>query len=486
MSKQAKGTSLSQALNSGVRKYGTSIISNLTIAAKTSQLYGFAHQNVTEALTELCSFIESFIKLEGDTEISRVDEFLFINEVRVKVDLGGMQPYEYVVNVMRDREIGTITFREGIDEDSLSRFIGFLNSTASLPEENLWKSVHEAFRQTGLECIDVTQYSEKDEEPKQETDDIRILASSAYFSLVKVLDETFEAIRQGKKINIKRLKRAIQYMVDLLLDDSATFLALVNIRDFGSRLASHSVNVAVLSVALGTKLGFSKKHLGDLGFAALLHDIGKVEIPEHLHGAVISQLDREEADLLRDHVYTGVDRLLSQRISDAVVKGMNVTFLHHFRYDGTGFPRTQAVDTQNAYSRIVSIANTYDNLARRGLEGTEPMPPDQILRYLTEGGGTEFDPLVVKAFSNIMGLYPVGSIVCLDTGELASVKAPPANARYLDRPTVHIFKDASGAPTEKTVNLLDRGPTGEFSRSILKLYQQDEIHLELDEFLCVL
>lgn len=484
MSDTKKRTSLSQALNSGVNKYGTSILANLAIALKTSSLYGFAHSNVTHALEELHGFMESFIKIEGDSELTRLDDFLFLNEVRVKVDLGAVATYQYVADVLKVRNIGGFSFKAGLGREELENFVGLLNEPPENPE-NAWAEFHEKFRAGSFPNFEVSQHVAATEIKQSFTNDKRLLASSTYFRAIQRLDEQLESVRTKGKANLKKLKRVIQSMVDLILSEQSTLLALVNIKDFGSFLANHSVNVTVLSIALGAKLGFSKKHLGDLGVAALLHDVGKCQLDESVYLANPKALEKQQLHELRDHVYSGVDILINQRISDAVVKSMNVAFLHHFRFDSTGYPRSQVVREQDLFSRIVAVADFYDNKTR-SQKGEESWTPDRILRELLERGGTEFDPLVVKAFSNLMGLYPVGCIVSLDTGELGSVITPATNPRFLDRPTVKIFTDELGMPTEEVVDLMQRDASGGFPRSILKLFQQEEVQLEMAEFLSVI
>ena len=485
MSENKKKASLSQALNSGVNRYGTAIIANFAIALKTSSLYGFAHSNVTEALGELHEFLESFIRIEGDTELSRVDDFLFLNEVRVKVDLGATQTIQYIAEVMKDRGIGGIAFKSGVSRDELDRFIGVLNQRVD-DLERPWESFRKQIQTASLPNIEVSRYVAQRETRKNFTDDKRLLASSAYFRGIQLLDEQLRLLANGKKANLKKVKRIVQSMVDLTLAEQPTLLALVNVKDFGSFLANHSVNVAVLSIALGAKLGFSKKHLGDLGIAALLHDIGKHELSEDRYRTPAASLSQEAQRELRDHVYSGVDTLINQRISDAVVKSMNVAFLHHLRFDGTGYPRSQVVRQQNLFSRVVAIADFYDNRTRPWNGDGETWTPDRVLRALLDGSGTEFDPLVVKAFSNLMGLYPVGCIVYLDSGEIATVIVPASDPRWLDRPTVRILTGADGNSTDEVVDLLDRDAMGGFPRSILKIFQQQEVQLELSEFLSVI
>ena len=476
--------SLSQALNSGVRKYGTAIVSNLAIAIKTTQLYSFAHQNVTDALKELEEYLTSFIRLEGETELSRVEDFLFINEVRIKVDLGGTTVYEFILEILKARDIGSMSFSEGIDTRELARLVDVLTKPIVNAAEP-WKSFEQELKKSSLQNVKISRYDIRQHEQEEITDDKRMLAINLFFRAIQQMKETFGAVQHKRRINFKRMKRVIQSMVDMVLEDEPTLLALVNIKNHGSRLANHSVNVAVLSTAVGTKLGFSKKLLGDLGISALLHDLGKVGLPAELVNADVAELSGEKRQKVQDHVYTGVETLLNQRIVDAVVKSMNVAFLHHFRYDNTGFPRTHVVKGQNFYSRIVAVCDFYDNKSASKTQGGSGWEPDRIMKTLMDGGGTEFDPLVVKAFINLMGLYPVGCLVSLDTGEIGSVVAPATNPRYLDRPTVRLFTGADGNTIDETVQLTERDGGG-FKRSILKIYQQEEIELEMEEFLSVI
>jgi hypothetical protein len=102
-------------------------------------------------------------------------------------------------------------------------------------------------------------------------------------------------------------------------------------------------------------------------------------------------------------------------------------------------------------------------------------------------GGSEFDPLVVKTLVHALGLYPVGCRVRLNTGEVGTVLEPPEHPRFLDRPKVNLQLDAKGDPVEEElVSLMEKDDDGGFKRSILKLYQLDEIELQLEEYLAVI
>jgi putative nucleotidyltransferase with HDIG domain len=287
-------------------------------------------------------------------------------------------------------------------------------------------------------------------------------------------------------MSLKRLRRAIQAIVDLTLQEEKLLLSLVNLKDCGAPGSSHSVNVAILAVALGAKLGLSKRLLSDLGFAALLHDVGRAQLPAQIQSACLSDLTAEDLKVERSHVFKGVKLLLGENMSEATVKCINVAFLHHYRHDRTGHPRLLVEKEQNLFTRIVAVASHYDDATAAHRLSAEAQDPEAVLRAILEGSGTEFDPLVVKAFVNLMGLYPMGCMVRLDTGEIATVIAAPADARFLDRPTVRLLGDGAGNERLEVCNLLERDKDGRFRRSIVKLYQQKEVNLELEEYLGVI
>ncbi|HLU48485.1 MAG TPA: HD domain-containing phosphohydrolase [Planctomycetota bacterium] len=484
MSEPKKKRTLSQALTAGVRKYGSSIVSTLAISIKTSQLYSFAHQNVTNALRELEEYLSSFLRIEGEAELSLVEGFLFINEVRVRADLSGAQTYTFAQQILRDRQIGKIIFLPGISSQELEKLVQLFTQPVR-NEENPWEEFLAAFRKEGFRSIRAEKYEVRDETLDELAGDRRIVLISLYLRALHQTQQMIESVEKGRKINLNKLKRTVQALVDAIAEDEATLLALVNVKNRESYLANHSVNVMVLTMAVGSRLGLPRKSIGDLGIAALLHDIGKCRAPERLRTPRPQALDENDRRELEEHVYTGVEVLLQQRIVDAIVKSMNVSFLHHFRFDNTGYPRTHVVKGQNLFSRIVAICDFYDNHTTPGPDGSAATPPDAIMRRLLDASGTEFDPLVSKAFVNLLGLYPVGSIVSLDDGSVGTVVAPSRDSRHLDRPTVRLFTGPDGSAVDETVDLLERRD-GAFTRSILKLFQQEEVQLELEEFLSVI
>lgn len=477
--------SLSKVLSSGVRKYGKSIISNLAIALKVTRLYSFAHQNVTDALKELLEFLQSFVRLEGSAHLLRVGEFLFLNEVRIRVDLGGYQSLNFILEILKERDIGEIAFSRGVTAQELEGLVDLLNRKID-PDEKPWAAFSKELAKSRFGHISISQHEDRPDLAGEVNEDARVVAIRTYFKTITIVGDIFDSVRKDRKMNLRRLKLAVQALVDLTLNEERLLLALVNTKDHGPPGANHATNVCILSIAAGAKLGCSKKLLGDLGISALLHDIGKAQLPEELQSICHEDLTTEQQTLLKRHVSNSTENLLKQRLIDSIVKTINVAFLHHYRYDGTGYPKLVAAKQQNLFTRIVAIANFYDNATTANRLYKKAMKPEAVMRRLMDERGNEYDPLVVKAFVNLMGLYPVGCVVKLDTGEVATVVQPASNSRFLDRPIVKLISDSSGGSTSEQVNLMERGPDGSFQRSILKIYQTEDVELDLEEYLAVI
>jgi HD-GYP domain-containing protein (c-di-GMP phosphodiesterase class II) len=478
------GVSLSKVLTTGVRKYGQSIVNNLSIALKVTRLYSFRHQNVTDALSELLEFLQSFVRLEGSAQLLRVGDFLFLNEVRVRIDLGGYESFSYVLELLKERDIGEITFSGGITQQELEELVELLNKPCKgvIP----WDAFSAISKGHRFGHISIAQHKERPDLAGDVDEDARAIAIRSYFKTVGIVGGVLKAARDNRKMNLRRVKLVVHALVDLTLGEERLLLSLANTKDHGIPGANHATNVCVLALALGTKLGLSKKILGDLAIAALLHDVGKVRIPEALVKKTRAEFTPQEHEAFQGHVSGGVERLLKQRVLDSIVKSINVAFLHHYRYDCTGYPKLLAAKQQNLFTRIIAVANYYDNATTTGCLQAEALTPEQAMNTLMDRGGTEFDPIAVKAFVNLMGLYPVGCVVRLDSGEVATVIEPASHPRFLDRPSVKLINDANGNPSSRVIRLMDRKPGGGFPHSILKIYQQEEVNLDLEEYLAVI
>src|SRR5579884_2381923 len=262
----------------------------------------------------------------------------------------------------------------------------------------------------------------------------------------------------GRTANVKKVKRAVQAIVDQVLNNETSLIGLTTLRDYDEYTFTHSVNVCIFSVALGRKLGLTKLQLYDLGMAALFHDVGKSRVPLEVLNKQ-GGLSDEEWRIMQAHPWLGVLTLFGLRgYGEIPYRGMIVAYEHHMKTDLTGYPKSLRPRELSIYSKIVAVADGFDAATSRRAYQTVPIQPDQVLKEMWENPRRGYDPIVVKAFINLIGIYPVGTCVILDVA-------------FVHRPVVRIVAAPDGALQHPgaLVDLAERDPQGNYPRTIVKV-----------------
>jgi HD-GYP domain-containing protein (c-di-GMP phosphodiesterase class II) len=221
---------------------------------------------------------------------------------------------------------------------------------------------------------------------------------------------------------------------------------------------------------MGSRMGYTKNDLEALGMAAFFHDIGKTKWPKELLYKE-GKPTPEEWRMMQMHPCTGVTALLKLKgLSDAVLRSALAVFEHHIYWDRSGgYPVVTRPRNPGLFARIIAIADCFDALTSARVYRKSPFRPDQALKMMLEKSGTAFDPVLMKLFINIVGIYPIGSLVLLGTGEVALVLSPNPNPEYLHLPRVKVLFDARGNPVEPTVvDLAASNGAGPGDRYILR------------------
>jgi len=205
---------------------------------------------------------------------------------------------------------------------------------------------------------------------------------------------------------------------------------------------------------------------------ALLHDVGKARVPLEILNKTTG-LDEGEWKTMQAHPWLGALTLFGLRGYDEIpYRSILVAYEHHMKQDLTGYPRAVRPRTLGIFSRIVSVADGFDAATTRRSYQTVPIEPDQVLREMWENPKRGYDTILVKALINLIGIYPVGTCVILDTFEVAIVAAPNPETAYLNRPLVRIVIGADGGgipPPGTLVNLAEGDAGGGYLRSIVKV-----------------
>jgi len=199
------------------------------------------------------------------------------------------------------------------------------------------------------------------------------------------------------------------------------------------------VNVSILTMGQARGLGIDGPLLREFGLAALLHDIGKVKTPSDILNKP-EKLTDKEFEILRRHTVEGAEIL--RRTPEIPALAPVVAFEHHLRLDGTGYPFGVSRATLNLGTMLCGIADVYDAMRSQRVYQAA-YPTDRILAVLQRNDGKQFDQHLVRRFSQLVGIYPAGNLVRLNTGEVAVVlKAYPPDPY---RPRVRLLFDAAGA-----------------------------------------
>jgi HD-GYP domain-containing protein (c-di-GMP phosphodiesterase class II) len=267
------------------------------------------------------------------------------------------------------------------------------------------------------------------------------------------VQDTLGALRAGKMLDAERVSEAVTGLTESVLRNSDAMLLYTQLQQKGDYTQSHALDVSVYMTAFGRFLEMSRDDVGLLSHLGLLQDIGKVRLPNEL----IEKRDRlsvEEFEQAKRHVEYSAEILREARGLPAQLA--ELALLHHERHDGSGYPRKLRGKEIGLLGSIGAIVDTFDALtARRPY--ADPVAPSTALSMLYKWRGTFFDPFLVEQFIRCIGIFPIGSIVELNSGESGIVIAQNLEKRL--QPRVMVIRDAAGNPIkpQKLVDL-SRGP----------------------------
>ncbi len=462
---------------------GRRVLGVLYATMRSLRLYPLENQVVQRALAEVDAVTQSVLKREGRLQLRLAGDFVFFNDVRVRLDLGNYAGFVFVRRALESHGIGDIEVSPRIDIREWTSFLSLLATPSEDTDDPL-----EAFRQrkerAGIDNVLVGPPATL-VDAMSLSDEAKDAARRTYARSVNVVKEVMTSVRLGKAWSGRRVKRVVLGIVDQVLHEDAAMLGMTTLRDYDEYTFTHSVNVCILSIALGQKLGFSRHQLFELGLGALFHDVGKSRVPLSVLNKE-GRLDKEEWRVMSQHPEFGLILLFDiHGFEEPPYRAMCTAYEHHMRTDFTGYPKVIRSRWFGFFSRIIAVADAFDAATSKRSYQYIPFPPDEVLREMRENPGRGFDPIVVKAFINTMGIYPVGTLCILDTGELAVVAAPSPNPEELHRPLVRIVSDASGRklPEPPLVDLSQINPnTGRPHRTIVKTTDADQYQITVSDY----
>ncbi len=244
--------------------------------------------------------------------------------------------------------------------------------------------------------------------------------------------------------------------------------------------------MCIFSVVLGQRIGLSKLQLYELGMGGLLHDIGKMRVDAEVINKTDKLTDEEWAQL-REHPTEGLLLLFDMAgFADVPYRQMLMAYEHHMKIDVSGYPSNRRPRNPALFSRIVAVADGFDAGTSVRSYQYKPWPPDAVLKEMRDNPKRGFDPLLVKAFINATGVYPIGTLVILDTLELAVVSGVNPDPEKLNRPKVKVISDSMGNPKARpeVVDLAEVDPaTSQPVKQIIKTTDPQRYGINVSDYL---
>jgi HD-GYP domain-containing protein (c-di-GMP phosphodiesterase class II) len=480
-----RGPDGAAAQDARLRQAGRGLLLELYAALRSLKLYPVENATVQKALYDLEASAERLSQAEGDIEVRLAGDFIFVNSTRLRLELDNYASFSHILTTFRAFEIGTLRVHKGTNRREWQIFLSLLLSLSGRGStDDLLVELQRRMSDGGVEHLELER-AVPQQEGLRESEEAREIAKRTYSQGVAVTKEVITGIRLGRATSVKRVKRAVQMIVDQVLNNETSLVGLTTIRDYDEYTFTHSVNVCIFAVALGKKLGFSKLQLYDLGMTALLHDVGKARVPIDILNKTTG-LDDTEWKVMQGHPWQGALTLFGLRGYDEIpYRSILVAYEHHMKQDLTGYPRNVRPRSLAIFSRIVAVADGFDAATTRRAYQTVPIEPDQVLREMWENPKRGYDPVLVKALINLIGIYPVGTCVILDTFEVGIVAAPNPDAALLNRPMVRLVIGADGSaipPPGTLVNLAERDTRGGFLRAIVKVTNPTRYGLTVGDY----
>ena len=228
------------------------------------------------------------------------------------------------------------------------------------------------------------------------------------------VDEVLTSISNGESFDFDASRKAIQNCVKSILSNANALLWLTKIKRQDHYTAEHSLRVGILAIAFGRFLGFCNEDLELLGLCGMLHDVGKMRVPDDILNKP-SRLTRIEFEIMKEHAFLGSQVLSEMQGVDPMI--INTAHYHHERLDGRGYPAQLNAHYLHKYIRMVSIVDVYDAITSKR-PYKDSSPAFDALKILFSERGKHFDIELVEAFIRMVGIYPPGTLVEMTNGEV--------------------------------------------------------------------
>jgi len=411
---------------------------HLLSAIQTGKIYSPEHPKYHEFIEQAYNSLQEVLKEKKELVIGIVEDELAWED-EIFFDLS--QKLRSLVLYLQERGIERVYFNQALNRGELEKFITYLIT----PKTDLPKDAHDYLSAQGVKNIRAGRIRALADDQKKETQTSREMIKQ-YENSLKNISQSFDKILNEEDLDYLDLRFNILNVMEKFMGRHQELLNLISVKKKDMVTFVHLLNVSILSMYVASKLGFSKDDVLDIGIAALFHDIGKISISLGILKKK-SKLAEDEFLRIQDHTVLGT-KILTRYIDMLGILPVVVSFEHHMKYDGTGYPKVDFPHTPHLASYIVSLCDVYDALTQRRTYKKD-YPPIEIYNLMMKEKGKLFEPKLLVKFFKIMGVWPIGTIVSLSNRSIAIVREE--NEKDVYRPIVEVISPKN---RRSTIDLL--------------------------------
>jgi putative nucleotidyltransferase with HDIG domain len=443
-------------------KKAEELIRRLAAALRGIELYSPNHPLVQRGIDALTAVATEGLQASPSMVIGFLGDEVVVDGIRLPKGTAALVGF---ARDLREREIEKVTLSRGLTREEVKNLVAAFADRASpapLPDRLVARGV----RHVTLGRIVVDDVS--DEQAGIAA------ARRVYTTAVETAESLWDAAKAGDKPDPAAARKIIDGLARLVTQDRTSLMALTALKKYDNYTFTHMVNVSALAMAQARSLNIEGTLLREFGFAALMHDIGKVHTPLEVLNKP-DKLTKDEFEVMKQHVVDGAHIL--RRTPEMPALAPIVAFEHHLKQDLSGYPENIGSRTLNLCTQIVSIADVFDAL-RSNRPYRQGLATNRIRAIMGEQENPAFNQPLLKRFVNLMGLFPVGNLVRLSTDELAVVSAEHPTDPF--RPQVKIIQDAQGNMLEEPLlaNTWERDSGGEHPHAVVEAVDPESVGID--------
>jgi len=419
------------------------LLRRFAAALRSGQLYSKSHPIIARNLELLTTAVQQLHEQAPTVVIGVVGDEIIVDDVPVaRADaLGGL------IRRLKQISIERITIERGVSREEVATLLEAVTAMEI-------KAGEETAPFPALKHIRVGRVTVQE---RVESDAADMAAfRRMYNQAVTVAETVWDSAKSEGQPDPNAARAMIDGLAQAVSQNRTALLALATLKDYDNYTFTHMVNVSILTMGQARALGIDGSLLREFGLAGLMHDIGKVKTPLEVLNKP-GRLTDEEFVVMRRHVVDGAEIL--RATPEIPTLAPVVAFEHHLRLDGTGYPFGVKRSALNVCTMLCSIADVFDAM-RSQRKYQDAQPTDRILEVLKHQDGAQFDNRLVRRFVQLVGIYPAGNLVRLNTGETAVVTKIYAPDPH--RPRVKVVLDRTGARVDfpYEVNLWEQNGEG--------------------------